>query len=254
MRIEYLLFNILVLLGPAILSFHPKYMFIRNWVPALLAIVFVAVPFILWDALVAGNHWTFNPAFTSGLQVFNLPVSELAFFLTVPFACLFTWEILLRNQQKQQVIPDWLIFILISVFLVSGIFALLSGKTYTGTVSLVWSLVLGYGILGRDSLVSKPVFWKYLGVITLFILVFNGYLTARPVVLYNPEVITGWHIGTIPVEDFLYGYSLIGLNVMVYEKFRRKLYRNELTTSSPKQPTIQIQHSRCIVTIKEKQR
>ena len=55
-------------------------------------------------------------------------------------------------------------------------------------------------------------------VVTILNLMCNGYLTARPVVVYNGVVISGVWVGTVPVEDLVYGWILVWGVVKVYEK------------------------------------
>jgi lycopene cyclase domain-containing protein len=54
------------------------------------------------------------------------------------------------------------------------------------------------------------------------IAIVNGILTGtgieNEVVWYNPKEIIGIRILSIPVEDFFYGFLLILLNVLVFEK------------------------------------
>jgi hypothetical protein len=54
-------------------------------------------------------------------------------------------------------------------------------------------------------------------------LLFNGLLTALPVVLYNPKEIWGVRAYTIPIEDFFYSFSLLGFNALVYRLVQRRL-------------------------------
>ncbi len=54
-------------------------------------------------------------------------------------------------------------------------------------------------------------------------LIFNYYLTSRPVVFYNTEVNLNLRILTIPIEDFFYSFSLISIVVMSYEFFTKRL-------------------------------
>ncbi len=56
----------------------------------------------------------------------------------------------------------------------------------------------------------------------------NGYLTGRPIVLYNPEYFLGIRLGTIPVEDFLYGFGLITITLVLWEYFVRKERNREI--------------------------
>ena len=53
-------------------------------------------------------------------------------------------------------------------------------------------------------------------------LIFNGYLTWRPVVLYSEAYQLNIRIFTIPIEDFGYGYALILLCTILYEYFNRR--------------------------------
>jgi len=62
---------------------------------------------------------------------------------------------------------------------------------------------------------------QYFILLTLLMLIFNGYLTARPVVLYDPAYQLNLRIFTIPVEDFVYGYSHVFLTTIIYEKVKR---------------------------------
>src|SRR5690606_5741318 len=54
-----------------------------------------------------------------------------------------------------------------------------------------------------------------------FTCIFNGYLTARPVVLYGRPYQIGRRIGSIPVEDFIYGLALVTFTLVIYENFKR---------------------------------
>jgi lycopene cyclase domain-containing protein len=55
-----------------------------------------------------------------------------------------------------------------------------------------------------------------------FKLIFNGYLTSRPIVLYGTGFFLGLRLGTIPLEDFMFGFSMIALSVVLWEYFRTR--------------------------------
>jgi len=59
-------------------------------------------------------------------------------------------------------------------------------------------------------------------------LIFNGYLSARPIVTYDPKYISGVKAGTIPVEDIFYGLALVSAIVIIYEKSSDKIPRRTL--------------------------
>lgn len=87
---------------------------------------------------------------------------------------------------------------------------LLSGIAASGVVAAL-DLALGTRLLRQRR------FWIYLGVMLVCQFVFNGYLTARPVTLYDPCCHLGPRIITMPVEDTLFGTALLGLVVVLWE-------------------------------------
>ncbi|MGB2958976.1 MAG: lycopene cyclase domain-containing protein [Bacteroidota bacterium] len=74
----------------------------------------------------------------------------------------------------------------------------------------------------RTGILRKVSFWVFMSVMFGFMLIANGYLTWRPIVLYGKDHHLGIHLFTIPVEDFLYGFSFIGMSVILWEFFRKR--------------------------------
>lgn len=66
----------------------------------------------------------------------------------------------------------------------------------------------------------QPKTYIYIGIVFGLILIFNSYLTVRPVVLYGEAYQMGYRILTIPIEDFGYGFTLMLFNVGLYEKLK----------------------------------
>ncbi len=187
----------------------------------LIAITIPAIPFLLWDALVTGTHWNFNPKYVSGIKIINLPIEEILFFITVPFACLFTWEMIIRRVNEKRINMNWL-RMLLYLALPAGIYFFSIGKQYTGlTLSFFFIANLLDQLLNTNLLYDKR-FYFYLLLIVIFTLVFNGYLTWRPVVTYGIEYQLDFRIITIPVEDFFYGISLFFMNTSLYKLLLRK--------------------------------
>ena len=183
----------------------------------LIAIVIPAIPFLLWDALVTGAHWHFNSLYVSGIKIINLPIEEILFFITVPFACLFTWEMIIRRAKEKQMDLQWL-QLLLYLALPGGIYFFSIGKQYTGlTLSFIFLANLVDQFL-KTNLLFDQRFYLYLLLIVIFTLIFNGYLTWRPVVTYGVEYQLDFRIITIPVEDFFYGISLLWMNTSLYKR------------------------------------
>lgn len=75
------------------------------------------------------------------------------------------------------------------------------------------ALILDYFII-KTRLILRPVFWTSYAIILPFQLMTNWWLTSREIVRYSPDAIFGLRIASAPVEDLLFGFSLI-LSVLV---------------------------------------
>jgi lycopene cyclase domain-containing protein len=193
----------------------------NHWKQMLIAIVIPAIPFLLWDVFVTGTHWHFNSKYVSGIKIINLPIEEILFFITVPFACLFTWEMIIRRAKEKTLNLKWLRIVLY-LALPAGIYFFAVGKQYTGlTLSFLFLANLLDQFLKTNLLYNKR-FYFYLLLIVIFTLIFNGFLTWRPVVTYGVEYQLDFRIITIPVEDFFYGIALLFMNTSLYSYLIRK--------------------------------
>jgi len=64
-------------------------------------------------------------------------------------------------------------------------------------------------ILLRTRLLFRKVFWTSYAIILLFQLITNWWLTSRKIVIYDSHTIIGTRLASAPVEDLLFGFSLI---------------------------------------------
>ena len=64
-------------------------------------------------------------------------------------------------------------------------------------------------VLLRTRLVTRRAFWMAYAIIIGFQLISNGVLTYRHIVRYDARTILGWRIAGAPVEDLLFGFSLV---------------------------------------------
>jgi len=95
-------------------------------------------------------------------------------------------------------------------------------KEYTLLAAL--SVVLSVYLDRRSGirLLSRGEYYVFLVVFLGFKLLVNGYLTGAQIVQYNPRDFLGVRISSIPVEDFLFGFSMIMLGVLVWEYVKRR--------------------------------
>ena len=69
----------------------------------LIALVPPLAIFVLWDEIaIARDHWTYNPAYVTGVELpVNFPLEELVFFLVIPICGLLTYGAVGHILKKQ---------------------------------------------------------------------------------------------------------------------------------------------------------
>jgi lycopene cyclase domain-containing protein len=82
--------------------------------------------------------------------------------------------------------------------------------TYTvlAAAGVVVALLLDLVVLGTR-LVTRRLFWTAYAIVLVFQLLTNGWLTGRDIVTYGESAIIGTRVGFAPVEDLLFGFSLV---------------------------------------------
>src|SRR5687768_13787782 len=91
----YLYLNLFTIFFPFVLSFDKRVQFYKNWPFLFPAIIVNALIFIAWDSTFTRiGVWGFNPGYLLGIYLFGLPLEEILFFITVPYACVFIYETL----------------------------------------------------------------------------------------------------------------------------------------------------------------
>lgn len=86
-------------------------------------------------------------------------------------------------------------------------------------VASVVVVVLVERYLLRTGLFRRPVYWVSLGIVFAFQVPVDGWLTklSAPIVLYAPDQATGLRFPwDIPVEDFLFGFSMVTLSISLW--------------------------------------
>lgn len=225
MKYEYLIFNLIVISGPLFFGFLKPFYFIKYFKEAIFSILIVAIPFIIWDALVTNRHWFFSDDYTIGVRFFGLPFEELMFFVVVPYACLFTWEMVYRRTTEGLIKFYKLIYLISVLFISLSVLSFFYEKEYTSLALLSFGLAILFDLTIGAKIINQKRFYYFFGWITFFTLIFNGYLTWLPIVTYDEFYQIGFRIFTIPIEDFFFGFSLLILNTSIFEKLliKRKL-------------------------------
>jgi lycopene cyclase domain-containing protein len=75
----------------------------------------------------------------------------------------------------------------------------------------------------RTGLFRRRSFWVAYAICLFFQVLVDGWLTkeSAAIVRYDPDEITGWRFPwDIPVEDYVYGFALIALTLLLWERRR----------------------------------
>ena len=95
---------------------------------------------------------------------------------------------------------------------------------YTASALVAAAAVVALELLWlRTGLLRRRSFWVAYGICVFFQVLVDGWLTklSAPIVRYDPDEITGWRVPwDIPVEDYVYGFALITLTLLLWERRR----------------------------------
>ncbi|MFT6501642.1 MAG: lycopene cyclase domain-containing protein [Crocinitomicaceae bacterium] len=224
MNWTYLLLDVAAILGPLALSFDSRVHYFSKWKAVFIASLIVAIPFLIWDYFFTLHGiWGFNSDYISGISVGNLPIEEILFFIVVPFSCTFIYECCkyyLRNWNSRN-----LDVVLQITLLLYAAFLLFQNPTglYTSINSTIGILVILFWMFRQKSV-------QYVGITFLLsmipFLIMNGILTGastkQPIVWYNNFENSALRIHTIPMEDVIYGMTLILSVIFLYEGLLKK--------------------------------
>jgi lycopene cyclase domain-containing protein len=211
------------LAGPLALSFDKKVAFYKNWKYVFPAMVIPALLYIVWDIYFTSKGvWSFNPAYITGINLYNLPLEEVLFFFIVPYCCVFIYACIrsyfpkLANKKN----ADWFLKGLAVLLLIIGI--IYYNKYYTGWTFIFTGtfILLIYFFRNFFKGFDAISFLVSYAICLIPFLIVNGFLTAIPVVIYNNAENLGIRIYTIPFEDAFYGMLLVLMNIVIYEKIK----------------------------------
>lgn len=222
MKYTYLLINLLTVIFPIALSFDKRVQFYKSWRFIWPGMAITGIVFLFWDVLFTiKGVWSFNEDRITGIRIFQLPLEEILFFLTVPFSCIFIYECLnyyLKWQMSDRITR------IITVALESMSIILLIffyNRLYTlVTFGLLVILLILLQVILKVKWLNRFYLAFIISLVPFYIV--NGVLTSIPVVLYNNHQNIGLRVGTVPFEDHFYSMALLVMNVGFFEYFRNK--------------------------------
>jgi len=222
MKFSYLLINFLTIFFPVILSFDKRVQFFKSWKFIFPGLFITGLLFLLWDYIfTVYGVWSFNPEYIIGFYILNLPLEEILFFVTVPFACIFVYECL-NYYVKKDLLQDFSTYITYALTGFSVLMLLLYyDRVYTLITFGLLAVVLIFVQFVVKSKMLSRFYLAYLVSLIPFYIV-NGILTSVPIVMYNDAENIAFRVGTIPLEDHFYSMSMLLINIFLFEYFRNR--------------------------------
>ena len=217
----YLWLNIGSIAVPLLYSFHPKLQLYKKFHWLLLSLMLTMGVFIPWDVIFTINGvWGFNSNYFLGFEIFSLPLEEWLFFICIPFACVFTHYALLLYFPNLKLNKVATKAISISLVLILFRLALANYDKWYTLVNFSLAIPLTWLVYKYNPQLLQHFFLTFLVMLIPFFIV-NGVLTGswidNQVVWYNNAENLGIRMGTIPVEDSIYAYSMILMNLYYFE-------------------------------------
>jgi lycopene cyclase domain-containing protein len=199
--------------------------YINRWKPVFSAILITAFIFIIWDIFFTKiGVWSFNPRYHSGIEFFDLPIEEWLFFICIPYSSIFihfAFQYFCPKVSLSEKTIRFLYWSIMAVVLPTILFHY--DKWYTAVNYSFLVLVLSYAFFKYRSILST-YFITFLIILIPFALV-NGILTGsfidEPVVSYNNNENLGIRLGTIPIEDIGYAFSMILMSLVLIKKIEK---------------------------------
>ncbi len=219
----YLCTDLLALSVPLLFSLTKWFPFQREWKYFFPACAAMAAFFLVWDVwFTKMGIWGFNEIHLLGAMLFGLPIEEYLFFLCIPYACLFTYFVLRQRLPDLRMRSRYILGGLAIILLIGGAFSF--GLWYTSlTFLLLGSFLLV--LLYRRVTYLDHFLLMYLIILVPFFIV-NGILTGswieQEVVWYNDSENLGIRLGTIPIEDTMYGMLMLLMTVAGMEWLKKK--------------------------------
>ena len=90
-------------------------------------------------------------------------------------------------------------------------------------LNAVFSAVVLELFLLKSRMMTRGIFWITYFLILPFQLLTNWWLTSNEIVMYGLSDITGQRLAGAPIEDLLFGFSMILLTISAWEFFKSRL-------------------------------
>ena len=196
--------------------------YIPNWTYFTISTSVMAFIFLVWDAIfTAYGVWGFNEAYCADLFILKMPIEEWLFFFIIPFCSLFIHFVFTATVPTVKLgtkVTKGISLVLIGVTLLALVMNF--QKAYTSVNAIGLLIVLTLGSLYHLQLLRRFYLSFLIILIPFFVVngILTGAITTDPVVWYDNTENLGVRLGTIPVEDIGYAFTMLFGNLMIYSR------------------------------------
>lgn len=211
---------------PFLLSFDKKLQFYKQWKYLIPSIVAIALFYIVGDIYFTKiGVWGFNRTHLSNIFLFKLPIEEWLFFLAIPYASIFLHDVLHAYFPSFQ-LPIYVSRRLSIFFFLMALVTLLLNldKAYTVYILSIFIIIITVSYFDKSDTISR-FYCTFLIILIPFVLVngvLTGAFTAEPVVWYDHSENLNLRFITIPIEDFIYGFTMLLGAIMLRNRLKKK--------------------------------
>ena len=211
---------------PFLLSFDKKLQFYKQWKYLIPSIVVIALFYIVGDIYYTKiGVWGFNRTHLSNIFLFKLPIEEWLFFLAIPYASIFLHDVLHAYFPSFQ-LPIYVSRRLSIFFFLMALVTLLLylDKAYTVYILTIFIIIITVSYFDKSDTINR-FYCTFLIILIPFVLVngvLTGAFTAEPVVWYDHSENLNLRFITIPIEDFIYGFTMLLGAIMLRNRLKKK--------------------------------
>ncbi len=210
---------------PFLLSFDKKLQFYKQWKYLIPSIVIIALFYILGDIYFTKiGVWGFNRTHLSNIFLFKLPIEEWLFFLAIPYASIFLHDVLHAYFPNFQLSIGVARRMSIFFFVIALVMLLLNlDKAYTVYILTIFMVVLAVSYFDKSEAINR-FYCTFLIILIPFVLVngvLTGAFTTEPVVWYDHTENLNIRFITIPIEDFIYGFTMLLGAIMLRNRLKK---------------------------------
>ena len=222
----YTIILIASILIPFLLSFDKKLQFFKQWKYLIPSIVAIALFYIVGDIYFTKiGVWGFNRTHSSNIFLFKLPIEEWLFFLAIPYASIFLHDVLHAYFPSFQ-LPIYVSRRLSIFFFLMALVTLLLNldKAYTVYILTIFIIIITVSYFDKSDTINR-FYCTFLIILIPFVLVngvLTGAFTAEPVVWYDHSENLNLRFITIPIEDFIYGFTMLLGAIMLRNRLKKK--------------------------------